>query len=137
MNITLELPVGARLLTADSQIPTPVTLRYTSADPLAVHLDFPAHVTLDGEAATWTFARALLADGLVAPAGVGRVRVIPDGPVRTLVEFTSPHGVAVLRFHTELLRRFLTRTHTVVAPGEEEVAVELEHDLATFFGGGA
>ncbi len=77
MHVTLEQPTGARLITAGQEIALPATLRYTSGDPLAVHLDFPAHATLDGEAATWTFARALLDEGCgpppgSAPCGCGR-----------------------------------------------------------------
>ncbi|WP_432197876.1 SsgA family sporulation/cell division regulator [Streptomyces sp. bgisy027] len=135
MHVTLEQPTGARLITADQEIALPATLRYTSGDPLAVHLDFPAHVTLDGEAATWTFARVLLGEGLRAPAGLGTVRVRPCGTSHTYVEFHSPEGAARLRFVTADLNRFLARTYTVLAPGEETVAAELDQGLATLFGG--
>ncbi|MFI6874015.1 SsgA family sporulation/cell division regulator [Streptomyces sp. NPDC050400] len=114
MHVSLESPTGARLLTPDGrEFATPVTLRHTSAEPLAVRLCFPPHVTLDGEAATWTIARELLAAGLDAPARTETVRVQPDGPADTLIEFHSPEGLAALRFDTAGLRRFLLRTHTV------------------------
>ncbi|MFJ7075656.1 SsgA family sporulation/cell division regulator [Streptomyces sp. NPDC098781] len=136
MHITLEQPTGARLITAaDQEIAIPATLRYISGDPLAVHIDFPAHATLDGEAATWTFARVLLGEGLRAPAGLGTVRVRPCGASHTYVEFHTPEGVARLRFATADLDRFLARTHTVVASGEETVAAELDQGLVTLFGG--
>ncbi|MGW4866359.1 SsgA family sporulation/cell division regulator [Streptomyces chartreusis] len=135
MHVTLEQPTGARLITADQEIALPATLRYTSGDPLAVHLDFPAHATLDGEAATWTFARALLDEGLRGPAGLGTVRVRPCGTSHTYVEFHMPQGVARLRFVTVDLNRFLTRTYTVLEPGEETVGAELDRGLATLFGG--
>ncbi|NUT25316.1 MAG: SsgA family sporulation/cell division regulator [Streptomyces sp.] len=136
MHVTLEQPTGAHLVTAaDQDIAIPATLRYTSADPLAVHLDFPPHVTLDGEVTTWTFARVLLSEGLRAPAGLGSVRVRPCGASHTYVEFHSPVGTAVLRFTTSDLYRFLARTYTVIAPGEETVGAELDHGLVTLFGG--
>ncbi|QOV36739.1 SsgA family sporulation/cell division regulator [Streptomyces ferrugineus] len=136
MHVTLEQSTGAHLITAaDQDIAIPATLRYTSADPLAVHIDFPPHTTLDGEAATWTFARVLLGEGLRAPAGPGTVRVRPCGASHTYVEFHSPVGVAVLRFTTSDLYRFLARTYTVIAPGEETVGAELDHGLAALFGG--
>ncbi|TXS50254.1 SsgA family sporulation/cell division regulator [Streptomyces sp. uw30] len=136
MHVTLEQPTGARLITAtDQEIAIPATLRYTCADPLAVHIDFPAHATLDGEATTWTFARVLLGEGLRAPAGLGTVRVRPCGTSHTYVEFHSPVGVAMLRFTTADLYRFLARTYTVIAPGEETVGPELDQGLTALFGG--
>lgn len=136
MHVTLEQPTGARLITAvDQDIAIPATLRYTSADPLAVHLDFPPHVTLDGEVTTWTFARVLLSEGLRAPAGLDRVRVRPCGVSHTYVEFHSPAGTAVLRFTTSDLYRFLARTYTVIAPGEETVGAELDRGIVALFGG--
>ena len=136
MYVTLEQPTGARLITAaDQDIAIPTTLRYTSADPLAVHIDFPPHVTLDGEVTTWTFARVLLGEGLRAPAGPGSVRVRPCGSSHTYVEFHSPVGTAVLRFGTSDLYRFLARTYTVIAPGEETVGAELDQGLVALFGG--
>ncbi|MDH6549780.1 hypothetical protein M2161_005300 [Streptomyces sp. SAI-133] len=136
MHVTLQQPTGARLITAaDQEIAVPVTLRYASADPLAVHLDFPPHVTVDGEVTTWTFARVLLGEGLRAPAGIGNVRVRPGGSAHTYVEFHAAQGAAVLSFTTADLTRFLARTYTVVAPDEETVGAELDQGLVTLFGG--
>lgn len=87
MYIALEQPTGARLLTPDhEELAVPVTLRYASDDPLAVHLVFPAWISFDGEEVTWTFARGLLEEGLGNAAGVGSVRVRPYGSSRTVVE---------------------------------------------------
>jgi hypothetical protein len=128
MHVTLQQPTGARLITAtDQELAIPATLRYTSADPPAVHID--------GEAATWTFARVLLGEGLRAPAGIGTVRVRPAGSAHTRVEFHAPQGVAVLSFTTADLTRFLARTYTVVAPDEETVGAELDQGLVALFGG--
>jgi hypothetical protein len=136
MHVTVEQPTGARLITdAGQELAIPTTLRYTSADPLAVHLHFPSHVTLDGEDVTWTFGRALLAAGLRTSAGLGSVRVRPCGEAHTYVEFHSSAGTAVLRFVTADLYRFLARTYTVVASGEETVVAELDRGLVDLFGG--
>ncbi|MFJ8535690.1 SsgA family sporulation/cell division regulator [Streptomyces sp. NPDC093591] len=136
MYVTLEQPTGACLITDSGQeIATPATLRYTSADPLAVHIDFPPHVTLDGEGVTWTFARVLLGEGLRGPAGLGAVRVRPCGASHTYVEFHSSVGTALLRFAASDLYRFLARTYTVIVPGEETVGAELDHGLVALFGG--
>jgi hypothetical protein len=50
------------------------------------------------------------------------------------VEFHSPVGTAVLRFAASDLYRFLARTYTVIAPGEETVGAELDHGLVELFG---
>ncbi|MFE9452784.1 SsgA family sporulation/cell division regulator [Streptomyces sp. NPDC006739] len=134
--ITFQQPARARLITAeDQELPVTAVLRYTSADPLAVFVDFPAEATLDGEATTWTFARSLLSEGLGAPAGCGDVQLWPCGPARTAVEFHSPYGLALLQFDTAALRRFLLRTHAVVAAGQEDVAAVVERGLTALFGG--
>ena len=136
MEIILEQPAPARLITADEQeLPVPAVLRYASGDPLAVHLDFPPEVSLDGEDVTWTFARSLLEEGLGGPAGNGDVRVWPCGRARTALELHSPSGLALLRFDTPALRRFLLRTYAVVAPGREDVAMAVAHGLCTLFDG--
>ncbi|MFJ9422840.1 SsgA family sporulation/cell division regulator [Streptomyces sp. NPDC101249] len=135
MHIALEQPTGAHLVIRDGQeLPIPLTLRYTSDDPLAVHADFPAHVSVGDEKVTWTFARALLEEGLDAPAGVGNVHIRPAGPRRTVVELHAPEGVAMVCFDTPVLRRFLTRSHTVVEPGGEQIGAVLDDSLTAMFG---
>lgn len=136
MDITLQQPAHARLITGqEREVPVPVTLRYLSTDPLAVHLDFPPEVCLDGEALSWTFARSLLQEGVRGPAGSGDVHIWPCGRARTVLEFHSPFGLALLQFDTAALRRFLLRTYAVVAAGEEDVADAVEQGLSSLFDG--
>ncbi|MEW2044373.1 SsgA family sporulation/cell division regulator [Streptomyces sp. NBC_00377] len=135
MDITLEQPVRARLITAeDQELPVPATLRYDSCDPFAVHVDFPAEVSLAGEAVTWTFGRALLEQGVSGPAGSGDVHIWPCGRARTVVEFHSPLGLALLQFDTGALRRFLVRSYAVVAPGREDVGAAVDQGLEALLG---
>jgi len=135
MDITLEQPAHGRLITADEQeLPVPATFRYASADPLAVHLDFPPEVSLDGTGATWTFGRGLLEEGLRGPVGGGDVHIWPCGPARTVVEFHSPYGLALLQFDTAALRRFLLRTYAVVAAGQEDIGAAVDEGLSSLFG---
>ncbi|MFF8946067.1 SsgA family sporulation/cell division regulator [Streptomyces sp. NPDC014864] len=135
MDVTLEQPARARLITADEQaLPVPVTLRYACADPLAVHLDFPPEVCLDGGPVSWTFSRALLAEGLGQPAGAGDVHLWPCGGGRTVLELHSTSGLALLQFETAALRRFLLRSYAVVADGEEDVTAEVDRGLNALFG---
>lgn len=135
MDITLEQPARGRLITADEQeLPAPVTLRYVSTDPLAVHLDFPPEVSLDGSAVTWTFGRALLEEGLRGPAGAGDVHIWPCGPARVVMELHSPHGLALIRFEKAVLQRFLLRTYAAVPAGQEDIGAAVEESLGSLFG---
>ncbi|MFF1549206.1 SsgA family sporulation/cell division regulator [Streptomyces sp. NPDC058291] len=135
MDITLEQPVRARLITAeDQELPVPATLRYHSADPFAVHVDFPPEVSLAGEAVTWTFGRGLLEEGVSGPAGSGDVHIWPCGRALTVMEFHSPLGMALLQFDTGALRRFLVRSHAVVAAGREDVSAAVDQGLQALLG---
>ncbi|WP_330341694.1 SsgA family sporulation/cell division regulator [Streptomyces sp. NBC_00557] len=134
--ITVAQLAQARLITAeDQEIPVSATLRYTTDDPLAVFVDFPAEAALDGEEVTWVFARSLLDQGLRAPAGHGDVQIWPYGRTRTVLEFHSPHGLALLQFPSCALRRFLLRTYGAVGAGQEDLAGVVERGLSALFGG--
>ncbi|WP_445527688.1 SsgA family sporulation/cell division regulator [Streptomyces cyslabdanicus] len=135
MDTTLEQTARARLITADGrELPVPATLRYVCADPLAVHVDFPPEASLDGEAVSWTFARALLEEGLEGRAGDGDVHLWSCGGSRTVVELHSPAGLALLQFDTPALRRFLLRSYAVVAAGQEDLTAAVDHGLSALFG---
>lgn len=135
MYIALEQPTGAHLLTPDDhEVAVPVTLRYTSDDLLAVHLVFPAWISLDDEEVTWTFARSLLKEGLTGRAGLGTVRLRPHGPAHTVVELHTPDGTAAIRFETKALRRFLTRSYEVMEADEEPAEPTPEREAASLFG---
>ncbi|MET8829212.1 SsgA family sporulation/cell division regulator [Streptomyces sp. NPDC004610] len=129
MEITLDQPARARLITGEEELPVPSTLHYCSSDPLAVHVAFPPEVTLAGEDVVWTFARALLAAGLDGPVGEGDVHIWPCGRSRTVLEFHSPYGLALLQFDTAALRRFLVRTYAIVASGAEDLGPAVERCL--------
>ncbi|GGS09463.1 hypothetical protein GCM10010269_55700 [Streptomyces humidus] len=135
MDITLEQAVRARLITADDQeLPVPATLRYDSADPFAVHVDFPPEVSLEGEAVTWTFGRGLLEQGVSGPSGSGDVHIWPCGRALTVMELHSPLGLALLQFDTSALRRFLLRSYAVVAAGREDVEAAVDRGLQALLG---
>ncbi|MET7568225.1 SsgA family sporulation/cell division regulator [Streptomyces sp. NPDC005492] len=135
-HITLEQPAGARLITDDDQeLAVTVTLAYSSGDPLAVQLLFPAWISLDGRKVAWTFARSLLEEGLETPAGMGNVRIRPYGAAHTAVEFHAAEGIAMIRFDTAALDRFLHRTYTVTEPGQEALEPALERGLASLLDG--
>lgn len=132
----LEQPVRARLVTPGfPELAIRPTLRYSAAEPFAVHIAFPAHVSADEAGVTWTFARSLLEEGLDTAAGTGDVRIRPCGRSRTTVEFHAPHGMAEVRFGTASLRRFVLRTYAVVEPGAEDLGPELDLGLMSLLDG--
>ncbi|MFJ3307059.1 SsgA family sporulation/cell division regulator [Streptomyces sp. NPDC086549] len=136
MDTSFEQLTRASLVTPeDREVPVPATLRYTSEDPLAVFIDFPPESTLDGASVTWTFARSLLDEGLSAPAGRGDVHIWPCGRTRTVLEFHSPYGIALLQFDTSALRCFLLRAYAAVPAGQEDVGAVVERGLSALFGG--
>ncbi|QYX82377.1 SsgA family sporulation/cell division regulator [Streptomyces akebiae] len=136
MTVTLEQPARALLVTdEDREVPVPASLRYSSDDPLAVHLDFPADISLNGSMVTWTFSRGLLEEGVRTPAGAGDVHIRPSGRFRTVVELHSPYGMALLRFEKAALQRFLLRSYAVVAAGSEEVGPALDRGLTSLLRG--
>ncbi|MDH6220508.1 SsgA family sporulation/cell division regulator [Streptomyces pseudovenezuelae] len=101
-------------IVTDAEIPddatVPVVLRYDpEADPRSVRFGLPG-------VHEWTFSRALLEQGLRAPAGSGEVRVWPCGRVQAVVEFHSAKGVSVVQFESKALLRFLRRTYMATAP---------------------
>ena len=88
----------------------PVVLRYDpESDPRSVRVGLPG-------THEWTFSRALLEQGLRAPAGSGEVRVWPCGRVQAVVEFHSAQGVSVVQFESKALLRFLRRTYMAAEP---------------------
>lgn len=134
-HVTVKQPARAQLITAEEQeLPLAATLRYTATDPLAVHVDFPPEACLQGEAVTWTFGRALLAEGLRGSAGSGDVQIWPCGRFRTVMEFHSPLGLALLQFDTAALRRFLLRSYAVVPAGREDVGAAVDRGLDALLG---
>ncbi|HZF92361.1 SsgA family sporulation/cell division regulator [Streptomyces sp.] len=136
MDLALQQSASARLITAEERDKdVPAVLRYTAHDPFAVHFDFPPQAALDGEPVSWTFARSLLEEGLRGPAGGGDVHLWPCGRERTVVEFHSPYGLALLQFDTATLRRFLLRTYALVAAGREDVGEAVDRGLSGLFDG--
>ncbi|MEU2717693.1 SsgA family sporulation/cell division regulator [Streptomyces sp. NPDC007205] len=129
---TISQATRVRLTAAfNQQISVPVILRYSSTDPLAVHVDFPALVSSDGTDMTWSFDRGLLANGLCRPTGIGDVRIWPSGRVYTIIEFRSSEGRAFAKFDTAALIRFLLRSYVLVEHGKEDMGPAIEGGLAT------
>ena len=135
MTVTLEQPARALLVTAeDREVPVPASLRYSSDDPLAVHLDFPADIALNGDMVTWTFSRALLEEGVRArPAPA----MCTSGPAAGSVRWwscTPRTAWPCSEFEKPRSPRFLLRSYAVVAAGREDVGPALDRGLTSLLG---
>ena len=112
-------PAVFELIAPDAPVvPVKVDLTYHSHDPYAVQASFR---TGNGSAVDWVFARDLLHDGLIGPAGTGDVRVqpMPGNPNRVQLELSSPSGHAVFTTCAQALGEFLHRTYDAVPGGTE------------------
>lgn len=109
-------------------VPVHVELRYDTRDPFAVVAAFRT-----GRAGwvEWVFSRDLLADGLLADAGDGdvRIRPVPDDPEIVLIELDSPSGHAVFEASAQRLAEFLDTTYDVVLPGHETLWMNVDDAL--------
>ena len=115
----ISSPAVFELIAPDAPVvPVNVDLTYSSRDPYAVQASFR---TGNGTAVDWVFARDLLHDGLIGPAGTGDVRVqpLPDNPARVQLELSSPSGHAVFTTCARTLGDFLHRTYVAVPPDTE------------------
>ena len=113
------------LLTLDGDaIPTGVELCYDTRDPYAVTMI----LSLPGQdLVTWTVCRDLLTEGMVVNAGVGDLRLWPQGTGVTLLELCSPDGYAMLRMPNADLDAFLASTRRLVPPGHENERLDIDH----------
>ncbi|MEU3607805.1 SsgA family sporulation/cell division regulator [Streptomyces sp. NPDC035033] len=112
-----------------------VGIRHDPGDPLAVRLDFaPVGGPDKGRATTWVFARSLLEEGIVAAVGDGDVRVGPGGDGETDIELESMYGYCVVRFRTDALRSFLSRTEAWSPQVSARIRTELDRTLDALLG---
>ena len=118
-------------------LPVLAGLRYTAADPWAVHVAFrTAARSGDGDdgSVEWVFARQLLTDGVRAPVGEGDVRVWPSGHDRVVLAMHSPSGSARFEIDRDALVEFLQRTCLAVPTGTECDVVDLGAELDLLLG---
>jgi hypothetical protein len=102
---------------------------YRTDDPYAVTM------AIGGPAANgvvWLMARDLLVEGMLAPVGIGDVRVSPflgdDGDL-VEVEIGGNDGFASLEFDYRLLQYFLSATFDLVELGKEAEMIDFEAEI--------
>ncbi len=109
--------------------PVGVELGYDSRNPYEICMKF--NVGKAGQV-DWVIARDLLADGLVAEAGEGDVRIGPrlDRPGLVVIALSSPSGQATFEVNADQLVEFLNGTYDVVAPGDEHRWMNVDEVLS-------
>jgi len=136
MNADVEATTVADLLGAGEPTPVTVGLSWRASDPYAVELVFLAP-HCDAEDVSWLIARDLLAEGLYLPAGLGDVHIRPhqrDWETTVLV-LASHNGRAEFEFDTEALSEFLQATYEHIPPGAEDMALDLDTQIAQLLEG--
>lgn len=125
LELRLVVPGGPSL-------PVLAGLRYQADDPWAVRVAFQTGGEDDG-VVEWMFARQLLTDGVHTTAGEGDVRVWPStsgGEHVINLAMASPSGSALFEIDRDALVTFLQQTYLAVPTGGEELAVDLDAELA-------
>ncbi len=133
-SVTRELALQL-IVPGDAAVPLPVTMRYESRDPYAVHATFR---TGRGEGVDWVFARELLAEGVSRHVGEGDVRVWPgshDGLDVVYIALTSPDGEALLAAPLADLIEFVRRTQALVPDGSESRHLDLDTAITALLAG--
>ena len=101
-------------------------LVFEPADPYAVSMNLQAR----SGTVTWTFARALLEQGLYSPSGDGDVHVWPclsgSGDAVVIIELCSPDGTALLQAPSRTVHDFVVRTLDIVPSGQESAHLALD-----------
>lgn len=134
-NRALVQPTVLRVLAEDgSDEALPGQLSYRCQDPYAVCLV----VGVEGAGTFWTFARSLLAGGLVEPTGDGDVHVFPgeteEGEPLVLVELTGDSEV-LLGIARGDVEAFLATSYRLVPAGAESGYLDVDAAIAAILGG--
>ncbi|MET7860012.1 SsgA family sporulation/cell division regulator [Streptomyces sp. NPDC005318] len=131
MDTLVERKLELKLvLSPECSIPVPARLTYRTEDPYAVHITF--HIGSESPV-HWTFARALLVEGVFRPCGHGDVRIWPTKADRRSVicmALTSPDGNALLEVPSAAVAAWVERTLRLVPPGTESALLGIDAGLA-------
>ncbi|MGH8792091.1 MAG: SsgA family sporulation/cell division regulator [Stackebrandtia sp.] len=130
---TVEIDATMRFVAPDfTTVDVRASMRYDQDDPYAVHVVFhPGNP--DSEHVSWSFARELLAAGMVEPTGIGDVRVWPWTTARgesIALALSSPDGNALFEVSRSVVSRFLRRSYTLVPKGRETSNMDLDSAVA-------
>lgn len=121
-----------------ADLPRPVIhgyMEWNAYDPAAVRMT--SYDPRTDEAVTWTFARDLLRDGIMAPVGYGDVTVYPAPTGRVAVRLSTPAGHCVITLDDPLsLRTWVRRTYAACPDTDELYARQVDRFLRRLGVGG-
>ncbi|WP_369199145.1 SsgA family sporulation/cell division regulator [Streptomyces djakartensis] len=107
-----------------------IELEYRTYDPAAIYLAF---MSGSEHLATWCFARDLLKDGVVRPAGVGDVEVQPvalEDETALLICLKDIDGQAWALTPLNPVKEWIKETYALVPAGDEFRSVDWDRILA-------
>lgn len=124
-SLTLELIDATGTAT-----PLQADLGYDVRDPYAVVASFGSPDT----AVCWVFGRSLLSRGLFEPTGEGDIHIWPCldscGRAVTIIELSSPDGVALMQARSNQVAGFLRETEVLVPFGSEDLGSDVDAAIA-------
>ncbi|MFE0513744.1 SsgA family sporulation/cell division regulator [Streptomyces sp. NPDC058964] len=127
---------GTVLLNGSVTVPVALAFHYVTDEPYGVHMVLDTGIT---PPVKWVFARDLLAEGLMRPAGLGDVQTwpVPVQPHRleagkgaVHIRISSPEVSTVVSAPATALQAFLGRTFEKVAPGSESRMLRIDESIA-------
>jgi hypothetical protein len=128
-SVTTQLELRL-VVPGNPSLPVLAEFAFEHTDPYAVKVAFHTGAS---DIVEWTFARALLTDGVTHPAGEGDVQVWPShsgGRPVVCLSLSSPSGRALFEVPLSDLVEFLTKTYAVVPTGSESDFVDVDSELA-------
>ncbi|WP_448639930.1 SsgA family sporulation/cell division regulator [Geodermatophilus sp. URMC 63] len=132
------VPLTMHLVGPTTWTEVPAVLSYEVRDPFAVGIGFGDTAESADDGITWLLARELLTAGLERPAGDGDVRLWPartSGDVLYL-HLRAPSGEALFELSRATVAAFLLQTETLVPPGQETAALDVDEQLAALLSNG-
>ena len=128
-SVTTQLELRL-VVPGNPSLPVLAEMTYDRSDPYAIRVAFH---TGGADLVEWTFARALLTDGVTHPVGEGDVQAWPShssGRPVVCLSLSSPSGRALFEAPLADLVEFLTKTYAVVSTGSESDFVDVDAELA-------
>ena len=112
----------------DGTAPVDVLLAYDTKDPYALTMEL--EIRDSSHPSTWVLGRAMVAEGLLVPSGLGNVQITPATPEFVLLQLGAPgEDQASLWMSLPEVEEFLENTYDVVPVGEEERWLEVDATL--------
>jgi len=111
----------------DGTAPVDVRLAYDTTDPYVVTMEL--EIRSSHHPSTWVLSRAMLAEGLLIPTGLGDINITPATPDYVLLQLGTGTEQASLWMLLPEIEEFLETTYDLLPIGQEEPWPEINHTL--------